>query len=103
MQTTAELLEKLPIIRDPNTHIFVEKALKCKVFEFKISAIVISWISTVAVLLYHVFVKYLRRFKAEAKRVDTKCKDVIAKDDISRMGEVDFLNQNTTLSIFARM
>jgi hypothetical protein len=61
-----------------------------------------SWLAAVDVLHAHVHAKHLDAFNAEAKRVDSRWKDARSTDDLGRMGEADFLDRITALSIIGK-
>ncbi len=102
VQVAIDLRQELPKIKDENTRAFVEEAIKCHEAELYRSAIVMSWLAAVDVLHNHVRAKHLKAFNAEAKRVDTRWKDAKTTDDLGRMGEADFLDRITTLSIIGK-
>ena len=102
VQIATDLREELTNIRDTETRLFVEEAIKCYEAELNRSAIVMSWIGAVAVLHNYVHTKCLIRFNVEAKRVDSKWKDARTKDDLSKMGEADFLDRIAAISIIGK-
>ncbi len=102
LQVATDLRVELPNIKDIETRSFVDEAIKCYEAGLYRSAIVMSWIGAVSVLHDHVHARYLSAFNAEAKRVDSRWKKAMTKDDLGRMKEVDFLDRIEVLSIIGR-
>ena len=75
VRIATDLREELSNIKDTATRSFVEEAIGCYEAELYRSAIVMSWVSAVAVLHDHVHAKHLEEFNTEAKRVNPKWKD----------------------------
>lgn len=101
-QPAIDLRKELSNIGDSDTRSFVEEAIKCYELELYRSAIVMSWIGAISVLYSHVHTKHLGRFNAEAKRVDSKWKDAITTDDLTRMREAEFLDRIAGISIIGK-
>lgn len=102
VRVAIDLRSELPNITDEATRSFVEEAIKCYEAELYRSAIVMSWIGAIAVLQNHIHANHLNAFNNEAKRMNSKWKDVKSTDDISRMREVDFLDRIMALSIIGK-
>ena len=102
VQTAIDLRQELSNIGNSDTRSFVEEAITCYELELYRSAIVMSWVGAISVLYGHVHANHLARFNAEARRVDSKWKDAITMDDLTRMREADFLDRITALSIVGR-
>jgi len=102
VQVATDLREEISNIKDDKTRSFVEEAIKCYEAELYRSAIVMSWISAVAVLHNHVHTRYLKKFNAEAKRVDPRWKEAVTTDDLGSMREADFLDRIVALSIIGK-
>lgn len=102
VQVALDLRAELQNITDDDTRSFVEEAIKCHEAELYRSAIVMSWLGSVDLLHNHVLENHLKRFNAEAKRIDTKWKDARTKDDLGRMKEADFLDRIVGLSIIGK-
>lgn len=93
---------ELSKIKDTTTRSFIDESIKCCEAGLYRSAIVMSWISAVAVLYNHVHTKHLEKFNTEAKRIDPKWKDANTTDDISKMRESDFLDRIEKISIIGK-
>ena len=102
VQVATDLRAELPNIKDDYTRAFVEEAIKCHEAELYRSAIVMSWLAAVDVLHNHAHAKHLKKFNAEAKRVNARWKDAKTTDDLGRMGEADFLERIAALSIIGK-
>lgn len=102
MQVAVDLRNHLAKVTDPQTHDFVEEAIKCHEAELYRSAIVMSWLGAVDVLQKHVHQHHLAAFNAEAKRINVKWKPAKSQDDIGKMGESDFLDRIEALSIIGK-
>ena len=102
IQVATDLRAELPNIKDEDTRAFVEEAIKCHEAELYRSAIVMSWLAAVDVLHNHVHAKHLKKFNAEAKRVDHRWKDAKTTDDLGRMREADFLDRIAALSVIGK-
>ena len=101
-EVATDLRSELSNINDKRIYSFVEEAIKCYEAELYRSAVVMSWIGAVAVLQNHVYAGHLTRFNVEAKRVDSRWKEAKTTDDLSRMGEGDFLDRIAALSIIGK-
>ena len=97
-----DLRSELVKIRNADTRAFVEEAIACYEFGLHRSAVVMSWVGAVSVLLEHVHAKHLAVFNAEAKRVDAKWKDAKSTDDLARMKEADFLDRLVGISVIGK-
>lgn len=102
VQVATDLRAELPSIKNDDARAFVEEAIKCHEAELYRSAIVMSWLAAMGVLHNHVHAKHLKKLNAEAKRVDGRWKDAKTTDDLGRMGEADFLDRITALSIIGK-
>ena len=101
-QVAIDLRAMIQYIKDEETRSFVEEAIKCYEFGLYRSAIVMSWIGAVAVLYNHICADHLEAFNREANRVDFRWKKAKTTDDLSRMGEADFLNRIAAISIIGK-
>ena len=102
VQLATDLRGELSNITDAEIQSFVEEAIKCYELQLYRSAIVMSWMGAVAVLHSHVHANHLKRFNAEAKRVDSRWRNASTTDDLARMGEADFLDRIAALSIIGK-
>ena len=102
VQLASDLREELSNIRNIDTRSFVEEAIQCYEVALYRAAIVMSWIGAVAVLHSHVHAQHMKRFNAEAKRVNPRWRDARTTDDLSRMREADFLDRIAALSIIGQ-
>ena len=102
VQVATDLREELSNIKDGETRSFVEEAIGCYEAELYRSAIVMSWIGAIAVLHRHVFAEKITSFNSEARRIDSRWKDARSTDDLSKMGEADFLERIATLSVIGK-
>ena len=101
-RVATDLRAMIQYIKDEGTRSFVEEAIKCYEFGLYRSAIVMSWIGAVAVLYNHICADHLEAFNREAKRVDSRWKKAKTTDDLSRMGEADFLDRIAAISIIGK-
>lgn len=101
-QQSKTLRDQLSKINNSNTLAFVEEAIKC--FEVKAyrAAVVLSWVGAVSILYDCVFKNYLVAFNAEANLRNAKWKDATTKDDLTRMGEQDFLIILQSISVIGK-
>ena len=102
MQVAVDLRAHLTKVTETQTRDFVEEAIKCHEAELYRSAIVMSWLGAMDVLQKHVHQNHLAAFNTEAARVNGKWKVAVARDDIGKMGEGDFLERIETLSIIGK-
>lgn len=102
VQVATDLRDELPNIKNENTRAFVEEAIKCHEAELYRSAVVMSWLAAVDVLHNYAHAKHLKKFNAEAKRVDARWKDAKTTDDLGKMSEADFLERIAGLSIIGK-
>ena len=101
-QQSKTLRVQLSTINNGNTQAFVEEAIKCfEVKAYRASA-VLSWVGAVSILYDYVFKNCLVAFNSEAKLRNAKWKDATTKDDLTRMGEQDFLNILQSISIIGK-
>lgn len=102
MQIAVDLRMHLEMINDPQTRNFVEEAVKCYEHELYRSAIVMSWLGAMDVLHKHVHANHLAAFNAEAQRVNANWKTALSADDLGRMGESDFLDRLSAISVIGK-
>lgn len=103
MQVAVDLRDHLAKVTDTETRNFVEEAVKCHEAELYRSAIVMSWLGAMDVLLKHVHANHLVTFNAEAFRImDKRWKKAKTPDDLGKMGEADFLDRLEGLSIIGK-
>lgn len=102
VQVATDLRAELSNIKDDDTRVFVEEAIKCHEAELYRAAIIMSWLAAVDVLHNHVRDKHLKAFNAEAYRVDTGWKYAKSTDDLGKMGESNFLDRIAALSIIGK-
>ncbi|WKL56119.1 hypothetical protein Q1W73_10450 [Asticcacaulis sp. ZE23SCel15] len=102
MKVATDLRLHLVKIRNANTKVFVEEAIKCHEAELYRAAVVMSWLAAVDVLHQEVVTNHLTAFNAEAKRIDAKWKTAKTTDDLGRMGEDDFLNRLAAISVLGK-
>lgn len=101
-QVATKLRETVQQIKNEETRSFVKEAIKCYEFGLYRSAVVMSWIGAMAILYNHIHTNHLKDFNAEAKRVNSKWKTARTTDDLSRMGEADFLDRISALSVIGK-
>ena len=101
-QVAIDLRAMIQYIKDEKTRSFVEEAIKCYEFGLYRAAVIMAWVGAVAVLYNHVYTNYLGAFNAEAQRVNSKWKAAKTTDDLSRMGEADFLDRIAAISIIGK-
>lgn len=101
-QQAETLRDQLSKIANRNTAKFVEEAIKC--FEVKAyrAAVILSWVGAVSILYDYVLLNCLAAFNAEAKRKNPKWKDATTEDDLTRMGEQDFLIILQAISVIGK-
>ena len=99
VQIAIDLRNELPHIKDAETRSFADEAVKCYEAGLYRSAIVMSWIGAVSVLHSYVHKRHLPAFNVEARRVDARWKDAVAKEDLGRMREADFLDRIAGMSL----
>lgn len=102
VQVATDLRVELVKITDTETQTYVEEAIKAYEAELYRSAIVMSWLAAVFVLHRFVVSNQLTAFNSEAKRIDAKWKDAKTTDDLARMGESDFLDRISSISIIGK-
>lgn len=85
------LRSHLKQIKEPNTHKFIEEAIKCFEADLNRAAVVLSWVGAISVLYEHVKKNELAAFNEEAIRRFPKWKPAKTKDDLARMKEKNFL------------
>lgn len=79
-------------IEDDNTKSFIEEAITTYEAGLYRSAIVLSWQGAISILYNKTFSESLNDFNREASRRNSKWKDAIIQDDLTRMKESDFLD-----------
>ena len=87
----SDLRNHIEMVSDATTRAFVLEAIGCFEQGFFRSAIVMSWISAIDLLQTYVTANKLAEFNAEAKRVNSRWKDAVNYDGLSKMGEEVFL------------
>lgn len=102
IQVAFDLRRHLGNIRDDNTRLFVEEAVKCYEYRLFRSAIVMSWLSAMDVLKKEVVKNKLAAFNFEARRINPKWKDATNADEIGAMNEGDFLNRLMAISVIGK-
>ncbi len=101
-QQAKTLMDQLSKITNRNTAKFVEEAIKC--FEVKAyrAAVILSWVGAVSILYDYVIRNCLAAFNTEAKRRNPKWKDAITEEDLTRIGEQDFLIILQSISVIGK-
>lgn len=89
-------------ITNQHTRAFVEEAVKCLEANILRSAVVMSWIGAVAVLHEYIINHHLPSFNTEALRRDSRWKNAVNSDGLSRMKESDFLDVLESLNILGK-
>lgn len=102
IQVALDLRKHLANVTDPDTHAFVEEAIRCYEARLFRSAIVMSWLAAVDVLKKEVVANHLAAFNAEALRINSKWKVATNADEIGAMGEADFLNRLMAISVIGK-
>jgi len=96
------LRSHLASVANPEARAFAEEAVKCYEGHLYRAAVVLSWVGAVAVLHDHVVASHLTPFNTEAtRRGNPKYPWKLAKntDDLGRMGEHEFLEILTAISV----
>jgi hypothetical protein len=80
----------------------VEQAISA--FEHKLyrAAVVLSWVGAVSLLYAHVVANELAAFNTEAKKRNAKWKTAKTRDDLTLMGERDFLQILQAISVIGK-
>jgi hypothetical protein len=102
LQVAVDLRAHLLKISNADTRAFVEEAVKCYEAELYRSAVVMSWLAAIHVLQNEIVTNHLSSFNAEAKRIDAKWKIAKNADDIGKMGEADFLERISYISVIGK-
>lgn len=95
-------MDQLSKITNRNTVKFVEEAIKCVEVKAYRAAVILSWVGAVSILYDYVLQNCLAAFNAEAKGRNPKWKDATTEDDLTRMGEQDFLNILQSISVIGK-
>lgn len=101
-KVAASLRSHLKQIKEPNTHKFIEEAIKCFEADFYRAAVVLSWVGAISVLYEHVKKNKLSAFNEEAIRRFSKWKPAKTKDDLARMKEKNFLDVLEGISVIGK-
>jgi hypothetical protein len=102
LTVAASLRAHLSKISDADAKAFVEEAIQCFERGLYRSAVVLSWVGAVALLYRQVVDHRLIDFNNEATRRDPKWKKAKNADDLSRMGEFDFLQHLEAISLIGK-
>lgn len=97
-----DLRNHLKNIQDETTKTFVEEAIKCYEADLYRSAIVMAWLAAVGVLQREVAANHLSNFNAELKSINPKWKPAINADDLSKLGEREFLDRLVSISVIGK-
>jgi hypothetical protein len=89
---TGMLTKHLSKISQQDTRNFIEEAVGSFESGHYRAAVVLSWVGAVSVLQNHVLRSELSRLNSEARRRDSKWKDIHTGDDFGRLKEHDFLD-----------
>jgi len=89
-------------ITNPDVRLFAEEGVRCFEQHLYRSAVVLSWVGAVALLYDHVLKSHLANFNAEAIRRNPKWKPAKTADDLSKMGEFDFLQILESISVIGK-
>lgn len=98
----SDLRNHLAQIESDTTRAFVAEAIGCFEQGFFRAAIVMSWIAAMDVLHAYVADNKLVEFNAEARRVNTRWRDAVGTDGLTKMGEEDFLNRIAAIGVIGR-
>ncbi|MDG2231309.1 hypothetical protein ACMAY8_08275 [Rhodobacteraceae bacterium nBUS_22] len=101
-QVAVDLRNYVENISDQETRAFVEEAIQCHEYNLYRSAIVMSWLAAMDVLLKYVHLNHLDDFNNESKRFNNKWKVAKTPDDIAIMKESDFLDRITAISMIGK-
>jgi len=96
------LRSHLVSVANPDARAFAEEAVKCYEGHLYRAAVVLSWVGAVAVLHDHVVASHLTPFNTEATRRENPkhpWKPAKNTDDLGRMGEHEFLEILTAISV----
>ncbi len=97
-----DLRVELRNVSDPIVRAFADEAIKCHEAGLYRSAIVMSWMAAVGVLHQYVHRHHLKRFNAEAKRINKRWKDATIADELGNMKEADFLDRLVGISVIGK-
>jgi len=100
--TAKGLRHLLPNIRNSDSQMFIEEAIRCLEVDAHRAAIVFSWIGAISVLYGYVIANRLTDFNIEAQKRDAKWKNATTSDDLARMKESEFLDILASLSILSK-
>lgn len=101
-QVAVDLRDHLNSISDQETRAFVEEAIQCHEYKLYRSAIVMSWLAAMDVLLKHVHRNHLDDFNNESRRINKKWKVAKTPDDNAIMKESDFLDRIAAISVIGK-
>jgi hypothetical protein len=97
-----ELRKFLANVKNPETAEFVGEAIRCYEMGLFRSSVVMSWLAAVYVLQRHVIAKKVSEFNADARRIDSKWKDVKTTDDLGRVKESKFLEALPRINVLGK-
>ena len=101
-QVAIDLQAELANIRNEQTRSFLDEAIKCYEHELYRSAIVMSWIGAVHILHDYVSLNHMKQFNEEAKKKNPEWKHAKTANDLNGIGEAEFLDRITAISILDR-
>jgi hypothetical protein len=102
LQVAADLRLHLDNVVNTTTRAFLEEAIKCHEAKLYRSAIVMSWVAAVDVLQREVVAHHLAAFNVEANKYNSKWKEAINQDGLTKMQEADFLDRLVPLGLIGK-
>jgi len=98
----SQLRDILRSINNPQTHDFLDEAIKCLEAKYLRAAVVLTWVGAVSLLYDYVLKNRLLDFNNEASRRNAKWKIANNKDDLGNMKEYDFLQILGSISVIGK-
>lgn len=89
-------------LKNKDTRAFLEEAIDSFEADHFRAAVVLSWVGAVAILQDQVVAGHLAAFNAAAIAKDSRWKNAVTADDLSRMKEFQFLDIIESLSIISK-
>ncbi|MBI3125778.1 MAG: hypothetical protein HYZ10_15385 [Ignavibacteriales bacterium] len=102
MNSAKALRTYLGKIKNSETLVFLDEAIKCLELDLYRSAVVLTWVGAISVLYDYVYKNKLSEFNNEGRRINPKWKDIQTIDDFSRIKESDFLDMIASISILGK-
>ena len=96
------LTEHLGQVSDQETRMFLQEAINCCEHKLLRSAVIMSWLAAIHVLMKYAFSNYRAELDAEIQRTNADWKLTKTVDDYSRLKENDFLDRLAATSMIGK-